>query len=72
MNLNKVLPKTGTAIHGIFFISCFFAPMTGLFTSMSDGKTSNGGVIALVCWCVYFLPIGILAYRHFIKQHGNT
>ena len=35
-------------------------------------KTSNGGVIALVCWCVYFLPIGILAYRHFSKQHGNT
>lgn len=58
-------------IHGIFFISCFIMPMTGLFTGMSNGKTSKGGVIALVCWCVYFLPIGILAYRHFSKQHGN-
>ena len=54
-------------IHGIFFISCFFMPMTGLFSGMANGKTGNGGAIALVCWCVYFLPIGILAYRHFSK-----
>ena len=55
-------------IHGIFFIGCFIMPMTGMITGMANGKTSNGGVIALVCWCVYFLPIGILAYRHFGGQ----
>ena len=55
-------------IHGIFFIGCFFMPMTGMITGMADGKTSHGGVIALVCWCAYFLPIGILAYRHFGRQ----
>lgn len=58
-------------IHGIFFISCFIMPMTGLFASMANGETSSSGVIALVCWCVYFLPIGMLAYRHFSKQNGN-
>ena len=52
-------------IHGVFSIGCFFMPMTGAFSSMAGGETSNGGVIALVAWCAYFLPIGILAFRHF-------
>ena len=56
-------------IHGTFFIGCFTMPMTGMLTGMANGKTSNGGVIALVCWCMYFLPIGVLAYRHFGGQH---
>lgn len=52
-------------IHGVFFISCFIMPMTGVFSEMSDGGTSVGGVVALVFWCVYFLPIGILSLLHF-------
>lgn len=52
-------------IHGAFFISCFIMPMTGIFSGMSDGETSIGGVIALLFWCVYFLPIGILSFLHF-------
>ena len=55
-------------IHGLFFPGCFIMPMTGMFTGMSDGGTGNGGVIALVIWCVYFLPIGILAFRHFGRE----
>ena len=51
-------------IHGAFFPGCFLLPMTGVFLSMGGG-TGRGGAIALVIWCVYFLPIGILAYRHF-------
>lgn len=54
-------------IHGIFFIGCFIMPMTGVFSGMAGGETSGGGVIALICWCAYFLPIGILAYKHFSK-----
>lgn len=52
-------------IHGVFFISCFIMPMTEVFSEMSDGGTSIGGVVALVFWCVYFLPIGILSLLHF-------
>lgn len=52
-------------IHGVFFISCFIMPMTGVFSEMSDGGTNMGGVVALVFWCVYFLPIGILSLLHF-------
>ncbi len=52
-------------IHGIFFFSCFIMPMTGVFRSMAGGENSTGGIIALECWCAYFLPIGILAFAHF-------
>lgn len=52
-------------IHGIFFFGCFLMPMTGVFSSMADGETSMGGVIALECWCAYFLPVGMLAFAHF-------
>ena len=52
-------------IHGAFFPGCFVMPMTGMFTSMAAGKTGNGGSIALLFWCLYFMPIGILAFRHF-------
>ena len=56
-------------IHGAFFPGCFVMPMTGAFANMAGGRTSSGGVIALVIWCAYFLPIGILAWRHF-RQPG--
>jgi len=52
-------------LHGLFFLSCFILPMTGMFAGNADGETSRGGAIALVIWCVYFLPVGALAYRHF-------
>ena len=52
-------------IHGVFFIGCFIMPMTGVFGSMSDGGTSIIGVTALLFWCAYFLPIGILGFLHF-------
>ena len=64
--------KSLMMIHGVFFIGCFIMPMTGIITGMANGETSHGGVIALVCWCVYFLPIGILAYRHFGGQHRKS
>ena len=52
-------------VHGVFFISCFIMPMTGVFTDMASGETGSGGTIALLGWCAYFIPIGVLAYRHF-------
>ena len=55
-------------IHGIFFFSCFIMPMTGVFSSMANGETSMGGVIALECWCVYFIPVGILSFLHFYSE----
>ena len=61
-------------VHGIFFISCVFMPLTGVFAHMGDGdhydaSPMGGGVIALIIWCIYFLPIGILAFIHFEKKN---
>lgn len=55
-------------IHGVFFISCFVMPMTGMFADMANSNAGKGGTIALVIWCVYFLPIGILSFLHFGKK----
>ena len=55
-------------IHGIFYFSCTFMPMTGMFAKMSSSGDGIGGRLALVAWCVYFLPIGILSFLHFKKR----
>ena len=55
-------------IHGVFYFSCTFMPMTGMFVKMSSGGDVIGGMLALVAWCVYFLPIGILSFIHFRKR----
>ncbi len=55
-------------IHGVFFLSCFFMPLTGMFANLSESGGSKGGTIALVAWCAYFLPIGILSFIHFGKK----
>ncbi len=54
-------------IHGVFFLGCFFMPIAGIFSTPSDSD-SIGGNIALLFWCVYFIPIGILSFRHFGKK----
>lgn len=55
-------------IHGVFYFSCTFMPMTGIFSKMSSDGDGIGGRLALVAWCVYFLPIGILSILHFRKR----
>lgn len=51
-------------IHGVFFISCLIIPMLGLFKA--DSPTWIG-VAVLEFWCLYFCPIDILSYLHFLK-----
>ncbi len=55
-------------IHGVFYFSCTFMPMTGMFSKMSSDGDGLGGRLALVAWCVYFLPVGILSFLHFRKR----
>lgn len=57
-------------VHGGFFFSCFILPMTGVFSPMAEGEAGAGGTIALLAWCAYFLPVGVLAFRHFGKRGG--
>lgn len=55
-------------VHGVFFLTCFFMPILGIFKPVEAGEMGNGGVIALIIWCIYFLPIGLLSFRHFSKS----
>ena len=55
-------------IHGVFYFSCTFMPMTGMFSRMSSDGDGLGGRLALVAWCVYFLPVGLLSFLHFRKR----
>ena len=55
-------------VHGVFFIGCFIMPMTGVFTTMASGETGSTGTVVLLVWCVYFFPIGVLAYKHFTRK----
>ena len=66
-NVDKWL-KWLLIIHGIFFISCFIMPMLGVFSASESGYWT--GVIALECWCAYFIPVGILSFIHF-KNNAN-
>ena len=49
-------------LHGLFFLPCFIMPMLPVFTAGSDTTFS---VIMLECWCGYFIPLCVLAYRYF-------
>ncbi len=52
-------------IHGAFFPGCFIMPMTGMFLNLEN--SGEGGSIALLVWCAYFIPVGVLAFIHFGK-----
>ncbi len=55
-------------VHGAFFPGCVFMPMTGMFAALPAGEGLSGGTIALLVWCLYFLPVGILSFLHFKKE----
>lgn len=52
-------------VHGVFFLSCFIAPMLGIF---KPGGEEWIGVAALELWCAYFAPISALSCRYFSKR----
>ena len=39
----------------------------GITTGINLSNGGNGGTYALLAWCAYFFPVGVLAYRHFGK-----
>lgn len=58
--------KVMLLVHGIFFVSCFFMPMFGLFKpDMAGGDWI--GIAVLLVWSLYFIPIGVLSFKHFSR-----
>lgn len=50
--------------HGVFFPLCFVMPMLPVFTAENAGA-SQAGVFMLIGWCLYFLPVCLLAADYF-------
>jgi hypothetical protein len=57
-------------IHGIFAISCFMLPITGIFNANMEGGDFIG-ILVLEFWCIYFMPVCILSYKYFRKKEGQ-
>lgn len=53
-------------LHGAFCV-CMFVPILPLPAT----NQGNGGTIALICWCLFFLPIGVLSILHFKKLNDT-
>ena len=53
-------------LHGVFFL-CMLVPILPLPAT----NQGNGGTIALICWCLFFLPICLLSLLHF-KRLNDT
>lgn len=61
--------KTMLMLHGLFAPFCFVFPMLNLFKSTESTEAGNNmGMIALVGWCLYFIPIMVMAAKHFKKK----
>ena len=54
-------------LHGIFCV-CMFVPILPLPAT----NQGNGGTIALIGWCLFFLPICVLSILHFKKLNTNA
>ncbi|MFP3153187.1 hypothetical protein LQZ18_01910 [Lachnospiraceae bacterium ZAX-1] len=53
--------------HGIFAISCLMIPLLGVFNTDMQGVAWIGTAV-LEFWCIYFIPIGVLSFRHFKRN----
>lgn len=55
-------------IHGIFAPACVLMPILNIFNSDMGNSGTVIGTIALLFWCSYFIPVGVLSALHFRKN----
>ena len=66
-NIKDKILKYLLVIHGIFAIGCFIMPTMGIFNANMEGGDIIGTII-LEFWCIYFMPVCILSYKHFKEK----
>lgn len=69
-NVSDKWLKALLMIHGIFAISCVLMPMMNVFNADMGTGGAIYGIIALLIWCAYFTPIGILSAVYFKKHQA--
>ncbi len=55
-------------VHGIYAPACIILPMLNVFRTDAPGG-DMAGVIALLFWCVHFVPIAVLSALHMSKSN---
>ena len=58
-------------VHGLFFLPCLIMPMTPLMDK-KEGSSSNGGVIALEFWCLYFMVLCVFGIIGLIRKKESN
>ena len=54
-------------VHGVFAPTSILFPMLNIFNSDMGSSGDKIGIIALLVWCAYITPTGVLAILHFKK-----
>lgn len=60
--------KAMLIIHGVFAPICVALPMLDVFGSMPRETGNSIGVTISFAWCVYFLPVAVLAFVY-LRNH---
>jgi hypothetical protein len=67
---DKILRKM-LMIHGVFTIFCVLAPIFNIFNQQMGETGDTIRSIALLFWCLYFLPIALLLVQRFHIRTNN-
>ena len=62
--------KAMLKLHGLFAI-CLVMPMLSPFDNAGNDSLDQVGVIVLEIWCLYFIPMMVLAAKHF-NESGKS
>lgn len=57
--------------HGVFAPVCLALPMMNVFGAMPRASGDSVGVAIAFGWCVYFLPVALLAFVHLRSLNGQ-
>ncbi len=51
-------------LHGLYAPACILMPILNVFRVDASGASDMSGVIALMGWCIHFIPIAVLSALH--------
>ena len=57
---------------GIFALSSILMPLLNLFSGNGGSGDEIYGILALEFWCMYFIPLAVLAAGYFKKKAANN
>ncbi len=56
--------KAFLLLHGLYAPACVLMPILNVFRADALGASDMSGIIALMGWCIHFIPIAVLSALH--------